>query len=176
MIHSCVEEFEVLYGTSTLAWSTCAGIHFVCYHLLWNLFTSCSQDCLVSFLLYSLLYFSFQVLQDEFDSHKPQLDNLQDAARAILDKQDSSSRSRSPIQQQINEIQDKWDDLKKQLDEREGQIHDVLKESEPFHDTKQDLNDWLIDFGSRISSLPAISQNPEVVKQQREHTKVSLPI
>ncbi|PIK37943.1 putative microtubule-actin cross-linking factor 1 isoform X3 [Apostichopus japonicus] len=112
-----------------------------------------------------------EVLQDEFDSHKGQLDNLQDAARAILDKQDSNTRSRSPIQHQINEIQEQWEDLKRQLDDREGQLDNVLKESEPFHETKQDLNDWLIDFSNRISSLPAISQNPELVKQQREHTK-----
>ena len=113
------------------------------------------------------------MLQDEFEAHEPQLEQLEAAAQAINDKQDSRGRAALPIQSQVEELRSQWDALKGQLDDREGKIDDVLRESEHFHDTLQDSSDWLIDFRNKISTLAPISNNPDVVKQQMEETKVS---
>ena len=100
------------------------------------------------------------------------MEQFVEAGQALLDKQDSRGRKPSPIQQQLGEVQEMWDDLKKKLDDRENKIDNVLDESEKFHNALQDNSDWLIDFGNRISSLAPISSNPDGVRQQMDETKV----
>ena len=112
------------------------------------------------------------MLQDEFRAHEGQLDHIKEAGKSILEKQDPRTRQTSPIQQQITEIQNLWDLVKKRLDGREAQVDEVLPESEKFHNMLVDNSDWLIEFGNKISSLAPISRNPDVVRQQMEETKV----
>ena len=100
------------------------------------------------------------------------MDNIKEAGKSILEKQDSRTRTNSPIQHQLVEIQRLWDEVKKRLDGREGQIDDVSRESEKFHEILADNSDWLIEFGNKISTLTPISGNPDVVRQQMEETKV----
>ena len=102
------------------------------------------------------------------------MEQFLEAGKALLDKQDTQGRKQSPVQQQLGEVKDLWDDLKKKLDDRQGKIDDILDESEKFHNALQDNSDWLIDFGNRISSLAPISSNPDGVRQQMDETKVAL--
>ncbi|XP_019902781.3 dystonin isoform X25 [Esox lucius] len=111
-----------------------------------------------------------QILLKEFDSHKPQYDQINEAAAAILstsDTQDPSSGG-TRVKEQLAAITHKWQDLTGRLDQRAGLIDQAAEKTGQFQGLLRSLGQSAASLESRLNGLQALSSQPDVVKKQLE--------
>ncbi|KAM9412367.1 dystonin isoform 9-T9 [Salvelinus alpinus] len=111
-----------------------------------------------------------QILLNEFDSHKPQFDQLHEAAAAILStsgKQDPSSGGKV-VKDQLAAVTQKWQGLTGQLGQRAGLIDQAVGKSSQFQDLLMSLSQSAASLETRLNSQQALSSQPDVVKKQLE--------
>ncbi|XP_071265283.1 microtubule-actin cross-linking factor 1-like isoform X26 [Salvelinus alpinus] len=111
-----------------------------------------------------------QILLNEFDSHKPQFDQLHEAAAAILStsgKQDPSSGGKV-VKDQLAAVTQKWQGLTGQLGQRAGLIDQAVGKSSQFQDLLMSLSQSAASLEPRLNSQQALSSQPDVVKKQLE--------
>ncbi|XP_045566332.1 dystonin isoform X31 [Salmo salar] len=111
-----------------------------------------------------------QILLNEFDSRKPQFDQLHEAAAAILStsgKQDPSSGGKV-VKDQLATITQKWQGLTGQLGQRAGLIDQAVGKSSQFQDLLMSLSQSAASLETRLNSQQALSSQPDVVKKQLE--------
>uniref|UniRef100_A0A674CVA4 Dystonin n=1 Tax=Salmo trutta TaxID=8032 RepID=A0A674CVA4_SALTR len=111
-----------------------------------------------------------QILLNEFDSRKPQFDQLHEAAAAILStssKQDPSSGGKV-VKDQLATITQKWQGLTGQLGQRAGLIDQAVGKSSQFQDLLMSLSQSTASLETRLNSQQALSSQPDVVKKQLE--------
>ena len=73
----------------------------------------------------------------------------------------------------MEDIEEKWDKLSGKLDQRESSLKDALDLSRQYYDVLQDLTEWTADYNEQIEHLPIVHTQPDIIEQQRQHTKVS---
>nr|XP_006813086.1 PREDICTED: dystonin isoform X1 [Saccoglossus kowalevskii] len=112
-----------------------------------------------------------EVLLDEFDSNDYQLEDVNKAGQPILDKLSPEELESSPVKAQLDELNNKWNDLKTSMQERCKKIEETLIESEKFHDALREMLDWLSDINGRFKNLSPVSTNPAIVDRQIQETK-----
>uniref|UniRef100_A0A674EWB0 Dystonin n=1 Tax=Salmo trutta TaxID=8032 RepID=A0A674EWB0_SALTR len=111
-----------------------------------------------------------QILLNEFDSHKPQYDQLNEAAAAILStsgKQDPSSGGKV-VKDQLAAVTQKWQGLTGQLRQRAGLIDQAVGKTGQFQDLLRSLSQSAASLETRLNSQQALSSQPDVVKKQLE--------
>ncbi|XP_055745840.1 dystonin-like isoform X11 [Salvelinus fontinalis] len=111
-----------------------------------------------------------QILLNEFDSRKPQFDQLHEAAAAILStsgKQDPSSGGKV-VKDQLAAVTQKWQGLTGQLGQRAGLIDQAVGKSSEFQDLLMSLSQSAASLETRLNSQQALSSQPDVVKKQLE--------
>ncbi|XP_064858700.1 dystonin-like isoform X4 [Oncorhynchus nerka] len=111
-----------------------------------------------------------QILLNEFDSRKPQFDQLHEAAAAILStsgKQDPSSGGKV-VKDQLAAVTQKWQGLTGQLGQRAGLIDQAVGKSSQFQDLLMSLSQSAASLETRLNSQQALSSQPDVVKKQLE--------
>eukprot|EP00063_Salmo_salar_P094887 XP_014069722.1 PREDICTED: dystonin-like isoform X20 [Salmo salar] len=111
-----------------------------------------------------------QILLNEFDSHKPQYDQLNEAAAAILStsgKQDPSSGVKV-VKDQLAAVTQKWQGLTGQLRQRAGLIDQAVGKTGQFQDLLRSLSQSAASLETRLNSQQALSSQPDVVKKQLE--------
>ncbi|XP_055786112.1 dystonin-like isoform X4 [Salvelinus fontinalis] len=115
-----------------------------------------------------------QILLNEFDSRKPQYDQLNEAAAAILStsgKQDPSSGGKV-VKDQLAAVTQKWQGLTGQLRQRAGLIDQAVGKTGQFQDLLRSLSQSAASLETRLNSQQTLSSQPDMVKKQLEEANI----
>ncbi|XP_056148223.1 dystonin [Lampris incognitus] len=110
-----------------------------------------------------------QILQNEFKSRKPQYEQLEEAASAILSstsKQDPSSEKM--VKEQLTAVSQKWQGLTGQLDQRASLIDEAVVKTGRFQELLKSLSQSVAELETQLSNQQGHSTQPDAVKKQLE--------
>ncbi|NXP13047.1 DYST protein, partial [Thinocorus orbignyianus] len=109
-----------------------------------------------------------QILLKEFDTRKPQYEQLTMAGEGILKRPGEHPPSHEIVKQQLAAVAQKWDSLTGQLSSRCDRIDQAIVKSTEYQSLLRSLSDKLSALDSKLSSSLAVSTQPDAVKQQLE--------
>ncbi|XP_074009915.1 dystonin isoform X4 [Numenius arquata] len=109
-----------------------------------------------------------QILLKEFDTRKPQYEQLTMAGEGILKRPGEHPPSHEIVKQQLAAVAQKWDSLTGQLKNRCDRIDQAIVKSTEYQSLLRSLSDKLSALDSKLSSSLAVSTQPDAVKQQLE--------
>ncbi|XP_074943107.1 dystonin isoform X1 [Phalacrocorax aristotelis] len=109
-----------------------------------------------------------QILLKEFDTRKPQYEQLTTAGEGILKRPGERSPSHEIVKEQLAAVAQKWDSLTGQLRDRCDRIDRAIVKSREYQSLLRSLSDKLSALDSKLSSSLAVSTQPDAVKQQLE--------
>ncbi|XP_064001874.1 dystonin isoform X8 [Pogoniulus pusillus] len=108
------------------------------------------------------------ILLKEFDTRKPQYEQLSMAGEGILKKPGEHPPSHEIVKEQLAAVAQKWDNLTGQLRNRCDRIDQAILKSTEYQSLLRTLSDKLSALDSKLSSSLAVSTRPDAVKQQLE--------
>uniref|UniRef100_A0A4W3HHW7 Microtubule actin crosslinking factor 1 n=1 Tax=Callorhinchus milii TaxID=7868 RepID=A0A4W3HHW7_CALMI len=111
-----------------------------------------------------------QFMLKEFETRKPQYEQLNQAAHGILNGPEDVSPLDDQVRDQQRAITEKWDKLTSQLGGRSHQIDQAIVKSVQYQNVLQILTDKVKSLQDKLNSQPLISTQPDIVKQQLEDT------
>ncbi|NWW93677.1 DYST protein, partial [Rhynochetos jubatus] len=109
-----------------------------------------------------------QILLKEFDTRKPQYEQLTVAGEGILKRPGEHPPSHEIVKEQLAAVAQKWDSLTGQLRSRCDRIDQAIVKSTQYQSLLRSLSDKLSALDSKLSSSLAVSTQPDAVKQQLE--------
>ncbi|XP_044109264.1 dystonin isoform X18 [Neovison vison] len=109
-----------------------------------------------------------QILLQEFDTRKPQYEQLTDAGRGILSRPGEHPSFHGIVKEQLAAVTQKWDSLTGQLSDRCSWIDQAIVKSTQYQSLLRSLSDKLSDLDNKVSSSVAVSTHPEAMNQQLE--------
>ncbi|XP_069707556.1 dystonin isoform X2 [Phaenicophaeus curvirostris] len=111
-----------------------------------------------------------QILLKEFDTRKPQYEQLTVAGEGILKTpgERTPSHSHEIVKEQLAAVAQQWDRLTGQLRSRCDRIDQAIVKSTEYQSLLRSLSDKLSALDSKLSSSLAVSTQPDAVKQQLE--------
>ncbi|KAM6082688.1 dystonin-like isoform 2-T2 [Chlamydotis macqueenii] len=109
-----------------------------------------------------------QILLKEFDTRKPQYEQLTMAGEGILKRPGEHLPSHEIVKGQLAAVAQKWDSLTGQLRNRCDRIDQAIVKSTEYQSLLRSLSDKLSALDSKLSSSLAVSTQPDAVKQQLE--------
>ncbi|XP_015140374.2 dystonin isoform X46 [Gallus gallus] len=112
-----------------------------------------------------------QILLKEFDTRKPQYEQLTVAGEGILKRPGEHPPSHEIVKEQLAAVAQKWDNLTSQLSNRCDRIDQAIVKSTEYQSLLRSLSDKLSALDSKLSSSLAVSTQPDAVKQQLEIAK-----
>uniref|UniRef100_A0A8C3KU52 Dystonin n=1 Tax=Chrysolophus pictus TaxID=9089 RepID=A0A8C3KU52_CHRPC len=112
-----------------------------------------------------------QILLKEFDTRKPQYEQLTMAGEGILKRPGEHPPSHEIVKEQLAAVAQKWDNLTGQLSNRCDRIDQAIVKSTEYQSLLRSLSDKLSALDSKLSSSLAVSTQPDAVKQQLEIAK-----
>uniref|UniRef100_A0A8D3BVI5 Dystonin n=1 Tax=Scophthalmus maximus TaxID=52904 RepID=A0A8D3BVI5_SCOMX len=110
-----------------------------------------------------------QILQNEFKSRKPQYEQLEEAASAIL----SSSGNQDPsngklVREKLAAITQKWQGITGQLDQRDSLIDQAVVKTGQFQELLRSLGHTASQLENQLTNHQGHSTQPDAVKKQLE--------
>ncbi|XP_039384225.1 dystonin isoform X1 [Mauremys reevesii] len=109
-----------------------------------------------------------QILLKEFDTRKPQYEQLTTAGQGILKRPGEHPPSHEVVKKQLAAVAQKWDGLTGQLSDRCGQIDQAIVKSKEYQSLLRSLSDKLCALDNKLSSTLAVHTHPDAMKQQLE--------
>ncbi|XP_065256758.1 LOW QUALITY PROTEIN: dystonin [Emys orbicularis] len=109
-----------------------------------------------------------QILLKEFDTRKPQYEQLTTAGQGILKRPGEHPPSHEIVKKQLAAVAQKWDGLTGQLSDRCGQIDQAIVKSKEYQSLLRSLSDKLSALDNKLSSTLAVRTHPDAMKQQLE--------
>ncbi|KAI5766799.1 DST protein [Gulo gulo luscus] len=109
-----------------------------------------------------------QILLQEFDTRKPQYEQLTAAGRGILSRPGEHPSFHGIVKEQLAAVTQKWDSLTGQLSDRCSWIDQAIVKSTQYQSLLRSLSDKLSDLDNNVSSSVAVSTHPEAMNQQLE--------
>ncbi|KAM6366007.1 dystonin [Alca torda] len=109
-----------------------------------------------------------QILLKEFDTRKPQYEQLTMAGEGILKRPGEHPPSHEIVKEQLAAVAQKWDSLTGQLRNRCDRIDQAIVKSTEYQSLLRSLSDKLSALDNKLSSSLAVSTQPDAVKQQLE--------
>nr|XP_056712073.1 dystonin [Euleptes europaea] len=109
-----------------------------------------------------------QILLKEFDTRKPQYEQLTIAGQGILKRPGEHLPSHETVRKQLAAVAQKWDGLTGQLGDRCGRIDQAIVKSAEYQSCLKNLSEKFRALDKKLSSCLAVSTDPEAVKQQLE--------
>lgn len=106
-----------------------------------------------------------QVLREEFRGQQPQLSHLQDVGHALLDHLRESSPEGQAVDQKLNNIEFKWDDLVGRLDQRANSLGAAVDSSKEFDAGLNRLREALQNISDNLDSLPFDKDHQETLRK-----------
>uniref|UniRef100_A0A8C7EAU4 Dystonin n=1 Tax=Nothoprocta perdicaria TaxID=30464 RepID=A0A8C7EAU4_NOTPE len=107
-----------------------------------------------------------QILLKEFDTRKPQYEQLTTAGEGILRRPGEHPPSHEIVKEQLAAVAQKWDSLTGQLSSRCERIGQAIEKSTEYQSLLRSLSAKLSALDSKLSSSLAVSTRPDAVKQQ----------
>ncbi|XP_012660528.1 dystonin isoform X6 [Otolemur garnettii] len=109
-----------------------------------------------------------QILLQEFDTRKPQYEQLTAAGRGILSRPGEDPSLHGIVKEQLAAVTQKWDSLTGQLSDRCDWIDQAIVKSTQYQSLLRSLSDKLSDLDNKLSSSLAVSSQPNAMNQQLE--------
>nr|XP_020646650.1 dystrophin isoform X6 [Pogona vitticeps] len=106
----------------------------------------------------------------DLEQRRPQLEELITAAQNLKNKT-SNQEARTIITDRIEKIQNQWDEVQGHLQSRRQQLHEMLKDSTQWLESKQEAEQVLECAKARIDSWKEISYTVEGLKKQNAELK-----
>merc|ERR1719270_2831772 len=106
-----------------------------------------------------------KVMVNDIQAHQSSVDTLNDAGRQIIETE-KGTREASHIQNKLNELNTKWNELLGNAESRQVELEDALKEAQAFAQEIQDMLLWLNDVDAALSSPKPVGGLPETAKDQ----------
>nr|XP_034965645.1 dystonin isoform X28 [Zootoca vivipara] len=109
-----------------------------------------------------------QILLNEFDTRKPQYEQLNSAGQGIMKRPGEHPPSHEMVKQQLAAVAQKWDGLTGQLSDRCNRIDQAILKSTEYQSCLKSLSEKLSVLDDKFNSSLAISTDPDSVKRQLE--------
>uniref|UniRef100_A0A2K6H058 Dystonin n=1 Tax=Propithecus coquereli TaxID=379532 RepID=A0A2K6H058_PROCO len=109
-----------------------------------------------------------QILLQEFDTRKPQYEQLTAAGQGILSRPGEDPSLHGIVKEQLAAVTQKWDSLTGQLSDRCAWIDQAIVKSTQYQSLLRSLSDKLNDFDNKLSSILAVGTHPDAMNQQLE--------
>ncbi|XP_007471251.1 PREDICTED: dystonin isoform X1 [Lipotes vexillifer] len=109
-----------------------------------------------------------QILLQEFDTRKPQYEQLTVAGQGILHRPGEHPSFHGIVKEQLAAVTQKWDSLTGQLRDRRDRIDHAIVKSTQYQSLLRSLSDKLADLDNKLSSSVAGSAHPDAMNQQLE--------
>ncbi|TMS04779.1 hypothetical protein E3U43_009936 [Larimichthys crocea] len=110
-----------------------------------------------------------QILQNEFKSRKPQYEQLEEAASAILSSSDNQDPSSGKlVREQLADVTQKWQGLTAQLDQRDSLIDQAAVKTGQFQELVKGLSQTVTQLENDLTNHQGQSTQPDAVKKQLE--------
>ncbi|XP_016053516.1 PREDICTED: dystonin isoform X2 [Miniopterus natalensis] len=109
-----------------------------------------------------------QILLQEFDTRKPQYEQLTAAGQGILSRPGEHPAFHGIVKEQLAAVTQKWDSLTGQLSDRCDWIDQAIVKSTQYQSLLRSLSDKLGDLDNKLSSSVAVSTHPDAMSQQLE--------
>ncbi|TKS85463.1 Dystonin 230 kDa bullous pemphigoid antigen 230/240 kDa bullous pemphigoid antigen [Collichthys lucidus] len=110
-----------------------------------------------------------QILQNEFKSRKPQYEQLEEAASAILSSSDNQDPSSGKlVREQLADVTQKWQGLTAQLDQRDSLIDQAAVKTGQFQELVKGLSQTVTQLENDLTKHQGQSTQPDAVKKQLE--------
>ncbi|XP_010616201.1 dystonin isoform X4 [Fukomys damarensis] len=109
-----------------------------------------------------------QILLQEFDTRKPQYEQLRAASHGILSRPGEDPSLHGVVKEQLAAVTQKWDGLTGQLNDRCSWIDQAIVKSTQYQSLLRSLSGKLSELESKLSSSLAVSTLPGAVNQQLE--------
>ncbi|XP_008160035.2 dystonin isoform X3 [Eptesicus fuscus] len=109
-----------------------------------------------------------QILLQEFDTRKPQYEQLTAAGQGILSRPGEHPAFHGIVREQLAAVTQKWDSLTGQLSDRCDWIDQAIVKSTQYQSLLRSLSDKLGDLDDKLSSSVAVSTHPDAMSQQLE--------
>ncbi|XP_066430096.1 microtubule-actin cross-linking factor 1 isoform X11 [Eleutherodactylus coqui] len=111
-----------------------------------------------------------QFMLKEFEARKAQYEELKHAAYGILTGPGDESPSTSQVEDDFHEISQKWTELTNRLNSRADHIDQAAVKSSQYQEVLQGLTEKMKQTGKKLGAQPAVSTQPDAVKQQLQET------
>ncbi|XP_068124927.1 microtubule-actin cross-linking factor 1 isoform X16 [Hyperolius riggenbachi] len=111
-----------------------------------------------------------QFMLKEFEARKAQYEDLKHAAYGILTGPGDESPSTNQVEEEFHEISQKWTELTNRLNSRAVHIDQAAVKSAQYQEVLQGLTDKIKEAGKKLGAQPAVSTQPDAVKQQLQET------
>ncbi|XP_051711527.1 dystonin isoform X32 [Oryctolagus cuniculus] len=109
-----------------------------------------------------------QILLQEFDTRKPQYEQLTAAGEGILSRPGEDPSLHGIVKEQLAAVTQKWESLTGQLSDRCDWIDQAIVKSTQYQSLLRSLSDKLSDLDNKLSSSLAVSTHPDAMNQQLE--------
>ncbi|KAM9005095.1 dystonin isoform 12-T12 [Sarcophilus harrisii] len=109
-----------------------------------------------------------QILLKEFDTRKPQYEQLTTTGQSILSKPGEHHPLHGTVKEQLTVVSQKWDSLTGQLSDRCDRIDQGIVKSTQYQSLLRNLSDKLSDLDNKLSNSLAVSTHPDAMEQQLE--------
>ncbi|KPP70600.1 microtubule-actin cross-linking factor 1-like, partial [Scleropages formosus] len=111
-----------------------------------------------------------QIMLREFETRRPQFDQLTEAAQGILSPGRESTPDQHEVQEQQETISRRWDDLTARLSQRSELIDRAQGASERYQVQLRELSASLAALGERLDAQASLSTRPEALRHQLQET------
>ncbi|KAL7830364.1 hypothetical protein SRHO_G00314910 [Serrasalmus rhombeus] len=115
-----------------------------------------------------------QFMLREFETRRPQFDQLTQAAEGILsptgEQGSRDGHDLVEVQQELADITRQWDDLTSRLSERSEQIDQAQGTSERFQTLLRELSMSAADLAERLDAQASLSAQPEALRRRLQET------
>lgn len=109
-----------------------------------------------------------QILQNEFKSRKPQYEQLEEAASAILNSGNQDPSNGKLVKEQLTALTQKWQGLTGQLDQRDGLIDQAVVKTGDFQALLNSLGQTTAQLENQLTTHQGHSTQPDALKKQLE--------
>ncbi|XP_060225826.1 dystonin isoform X15 [Meriones unguiculatus] len=112
-----------------------------------------------------------QILLQEFDTRKPQYEQLTAAGQSILSRPGEDPSLHGVVKEQLVAVTQKWENLTGQLRDRCDWIDQAIVKSTQYQSLLRSLSGTLSELDDRLSSSLAVGTLPDAVNQQLEEAQ-----
>lgn len=106
-----------------------------------------------------------KILTNDIQSHQSSVDTLNDAGRKIIEN-DEKTMDGSATSGKLADLNNQWQNLQRNVSEREREIEDELLEAQNFSAELQELLSWLNDVDNVVGSTKPVGGLPETAAEQ----------
>uniref|UniRef100_A0A8D3B6U9 Microtubule actin crosslinking factor 1 n=1 Tax=Scophthalmus maximus TaxID=52904 RepID=A0A8D3B6U9_SCOMX len=114
-----------------------------------------------------------QFMLREFETRRPQFDQLTQAAEGILSQTGDpaqDAKDLAEVRTELGSISQQWDDLTNRLSQRSSNIDQAQGTSERYQGLLRELSSSVSTLGERLDAQASLSAQPEALKRRLQET------